>query len=233
LAQISVKWLTAGTFGLGLGWSLYLFLGHPFAWADGDAYWLAAERLRSGADLYQPGAPADPTVYRYAPWFAWAWVPLTYLPKPLVTAAWQLALAACSVAVCWKVLPHRWGRPIAAFSFPMLLVTSMFGNVQPALIALVMWSPWYLGIAGSLKPVTLGIALVQRDWLRLAVGVAVAGVLWAPALAYDLSGYPAVRGLSPYDPTLLLLLIPRDDRQPTRPRYRPSRSPSRLPPIEG
>jgi hypothetical protein len=202
--------LYCACFGLGLGWALFLWSTHPSPWADGEAYWLAAERLRQGADLYLPGSPADPTVYRYAPWFAWAWVPLTYLPKLVVIVGWQVFLGVCSVEVCWRFRTN----PIAAFSFPMLVVTSLFGNVQPAILAALVFLPHSLGIAASLKPVALGIAVVRRDWVGLAVGVAVTGVLWAPALFYDLSGYPSVRGLSPYDPTFLLALLTRDHLRP-------------------
>jgi hypothetical protein len=217
--------LYCACFGLGLGWALFLWSTHPSPWADGEAYWLAAERLRQGADLYLPGSPADPTVYRYAPWFAWAWVPLTYLPKLLVIVGWQVFLGVCSVEVCWRFRSN----PIAAFSFPMLVVTSLFGNVQPAILAALVFLPHSLGVAASLKPVALGVAVWRRDWVGLAIAGAVAAVLWAPALFYDLSGYPSVRGLSPYDPTFLLALIPRGDRQPIRSRWLRSRFRSRSP----
>ena len=53
-------------------------------WNFGDinAYWLAAHRLRDGEPLYLTNlSPDSYRVFRYAPWFAWAWVPLTYLPR--------------------------------------------------------------------------------------------------------------------------------------------------------
>jgi hypothetical protein len=62
--------------GLGLGLGLY-GLGQRF---DGISYWDAALRLRNSATLYLPGLPTDPSVYRYPPWFAAAWIPLTFLP---------------------------------------------------------------------------------------------------------------------------------------------------------
>ena len=56
-------------------------------WNFGDinAYWLAAERLKHGEQLYLGSLNPDSyQVFRYAPWFAWFWVPLTYLPRTLV-----------------------------------------------------------------------------------------------------------------------------------------------------
>lgn len=58
-------------------------------WAGGDmgAYWEAAIRLREGQPLYVPHADVNAVnVYRYAPWFAWAWIPLTSLPR----GSWKL-----------------------------------------------------------------------------------------------------------------------------------------------
>ncbi|MGH2385582.1 MAG: hypothetical protein ACRDGB_11120, partial [Candidatus Limnocylindria bacterium] len=43
---------------------------------DMDAYWDAAVRLRAGEPLYREYADATAAnVYRYAPWFAFAWIP--------------------------------------------------------------------------------------------------------------------------------------------------------------
>ena len=48
---------------------------------DVSAYWEAANRLRDGDPLYQARAANASDLYRYAPWFATAWIPLTYLPQ--------------------------------------------------------------------------------------------------------------------------------------------------------
>jgi len=56
---------------------------------DVRAYWEAALRLRQGLPLY--GGTPDPNsygVFRYAPWFAWMWVPLTYLPRHVAELLW-------------------------------------------------------------------------------------------------------------------------------------------------
>jgi hypothetical protein len=55
-----------------------------------------------------------------------------------------------------------------------------------------------IGLAASLKifPILLTIAyLGRREWGRVALSLAAAGLLWAPAfLAYDLRGYPTDAG---------------------------------------
>src|SRR5947207_10916394 len=47
---------------------------------DMDVYLGAAMRLRSGQPLYIPGDVAVDSFW-YAPWFAIAWMPLTFLPR--------------------------------------------------------------------------------------------------------------------------------------------------------
>src|SRR5207248_1690343 len=73
-----------------------------------DAYWNAAMRLRAGQPLYAPGLPTDSDLYRYAPWFAYAWVPLTYLPKGAVLVAW---MGICLAAAIASVAPLLWRGP--------------------------------------------------------------------------------------------------------------------------
>ena len=71
----------------------------PTHWGfeDVEAYWQAALRLREGQPLYPVGIDPDSyAVFRYTPWFAWLWVPLTYLDRTVVEWAWAAALAAAS-----------------------------------------------------------------------------------------------------------------------------------------
>lgn len=204
---VPVRLLMAVAFGLGLGFALYLMAANPYFWTDGEAYWSAAERLRAGAPLYLDTTTVD--TYRYAPWFAWAWVPLTYLPKELVVTLWIGAMLACAVLACLPAWRHPWGKVAVAYSLPLLLVNAIGGNVQPALVAMLVWLPWSTGVAASLKPLALGLLVIdawRRDWRKVAVGLALAAVLWAPALLYDLSIYPSPRGIGHYDFTLLLVV---------------------------
>ncbi len=75
---------------------------------DVAAYWNAAERLRDGQPLYVAGPPNASDLYRYAPWFAVAWIPLTYLPHDAVVAAWVGLMIAAALA---STVPLLWRGP--------------------------------------------------------------------------------------------------------------------------
>lgn len=65
---------------------------------DTDAYWSTAIRLRQGQPLYPALLNRDASdVYRYAPWFATAWIPLTYLPQAVAYWLWASVLAAATL----------------------------------------------------------------------------------------------------------------------------------------
>jgi len=185
-------------------------LGVAFVWAnvtswnleDMNAYWNAAQRLRDGLPLFPVATdPGAPEVFRYAPWFAWLWVPLTYLPKVAVQIGWTVILIACVVFVVGTVLRRPTVATIclAALLGGLLVRTASTGNVHPLLIATLMYGvprragPVWIGVAASLKFAPIAYALVyvgRGEWRRAAVSVLVAAVLVAPALLYDLTNYP-------------------------------------------
>lgn len=179
-----------------------------WGFGDVDAYWQAALRLRSGQPLYLPGVDPDSyQVFRYAPWFAWLWVPLSYLPQTVVEWAWGAVLAAASVAIlvglAWLRRPAAWA--IALIIAPWLLSLVQVGNIQPLVVAVLAFGisrrsgPIWIGIAASLKLAPLAFALVylaRREWLRFLGSGAVAAILLAPALFDDLSGYSTDPGRS-------------------------------------
>src|SRR4029078_10100717 len=72
---------------------------------DVAAYWNAAERLREGQPLYVAGEPHASDLYRYALCFAFAWIPLTYLPHDAVVAAWVGLMIAAALA---STVPLLW-----------------------------------------------------------------------------------------------------------------------------
>ncbi|MBA3688823.1 MAG: DUF2029 domain-containing protein [Chloroflexi bacterium] len=171
--------------------------------SDAGAYWHAALRLREGAPLYPAVANIDASdVYRYAPWFAWLTVPFTYLPQQVAGALWSVVLlAASALAVVPMVRARAWLQ--VAFFLPILVGISAVGNVQPLLVAALMWSvgrrsgPLWIGVVASLKIFPLlfvAVYLGRREWSRAAVSIAVAAALWAPALLYDLRGYTTDAG---------------------------------------
>lgn len=169
------------------------------AGVDVSAYWNAAERLRDGGTLYAPAAANASDLYRYAPWFAAAWIPVTYLPANAVEAAWVgLMLAAALIST----LPLLWRGPTgwAAFAIfaPLQLQGAVFGNVQPLLVLMLMWGvgrrsgPLWIALGASIKAVPLVLVLVyagRGEWRRALLTVVLTAMLVAPMLLFDLSGY--------------------------------------------
>ncbi|MEO8245857.1 MAG: glycosyltransferase family 87 protein [Chloroflexota bacterium] len=188
---------------LGLGISYLWFAVSDWRLTDAEAYWNAAMRLRDGLPLYPPLSNVEASdVYRYAPWFAWLAVPLTFLPVAVAGALWSTVLVLAS---CFAILPlvHRGAWLAAAFFWPILIGISAIGNVQPLLVAALVLGverrsgPLWIAAAASLKVVPILFTLVylgRREWGRAAAAFAITIVLVAPAFLYDLSGYPSDAG---------------------------------------
>jgi Glycosyltransferase family 87 len=180
---------------------------------DVDAYWDAASRIRQGQDLYPAGVdPDNYRVFRYAPWFAWLWVPLTDLPRPLVELAWGgiLGVAALAILVGLARLRSAAGWALLLIITPWLLSLVQVGNIQPLVVAMLAFGvsrrsgPLWIAIAASLKavPILWGLVyLARREWSRIGLAVLVAALLAASFLLYDTSGYvtdPGRSGFSLY-----------------------------------
>ena len=180
------------------------------AWEIPDigAYWNAALRLREGAPLYPPVSDVNASdVYRYAPWFAAAWIPLTWLPRPVVDAAWSVALVAASAAV---VLPALRARSLAVVAFTVLIGSFLVliasrGNVQPLMVAALVFGverrsgPLWIALCASLKatPILFVLVYVARgEWRRAAATVGLTVLLVAPMLLFELAGYTTSPGSS-------------------------------------
>ena len=186
-----------------IGWSLANAIQRIGAWSlsDMDAYWNAAMRLREGAPLYPPVIdPAAVDIYKYAPWFAWLWVPLTFLPKVVVGVAWSAVLVAASAVAIAPILRRASLTAVAVATLlgTILLWSAASGNVQPLLVAVLVHGverrsgPLWIGLAASLKVFPVFYALVylgRRMWFRFFATLLVAVVLWTPALFYDLTNY--------------------------------------------
>jgi Glycosyltransferase family 87 len=179
-------------------------------WNFGDinAYWLAAERLKHGEQLFLGSLDPDSyRVFRYSPWFAWLWVPLTYLPRWLITFAWTSLLGVASAGILWGLLRLRSAAAVALalIMTPWLLSLVQVGNIQPLVVAALGFGlsrrrgPLWVGVAASLKlvPGVFGLVFVaRREWTRLGLSVLASFVLLAPYLLYDLSGYQTDPGRS-------------------------------------
>jgi hypothetical protein len=202
--------------GLGIGFGIYQLRASGF---DGDAYWNAALRLRSGEPLYIGGAAYDPLTYRYPAWFAWTWVPLSYLPHDVIMAVWRLAMVGLALAIIPALWDSWLGRAGLWLFVPMLVATGWMGNVQPAVVALTVYGG--VGIAAGIKGYPLVALLpdvLTRNWRRVAMQAGIAAALWATILLFDVSAYPNVRGFWPTDLAVLLAFVPRlrSDSLPTR-----------------
>jgi len=184
------------------GWLAYVAASWFLLWnpADAGAYYDAANRLRDAQPLYTAAHPEAHEVYRYAPWFAYAWIPLTFLPRDLVLHGWSLAMLGCSIVAIWPIL--RFGTPAAlalgALVGAFLIETSMFGNAHPLVVALLVVTarraafPVAVGVSASLKLVPILFAMVwlgRREWKPAMIAIGTAGLLWSHALAFDLDGY--------------------------------------------
>ncbi len=192
---------TALIVGLGIS-QLILTIG-DWHLRDASAYWEAAHRLRDGQPLYPALADTEASeVYRYAPWFAWAWVPLTYLPREIVNVLWSAVLLAASAAALVPLLRLRAWLAVALFA-PILVGISAIGNVQPLIVAALVLGverrsgPLWVAVAASLKAVPILFVVTflgRREWWRALWTIALSGLLVAPMLLYDLSSYPVEAG---------------------------------------
>ena len=185
-----VEW---AAIGIGLTLTL-LVLTTAWHMTDGLVYQQAGERLRSGEPLFPPLAPDVTRSYRYAPWFAAIWM----LPIPPVL--WIASMTICAVV---SVIPGLrvggWRRAVAALVFPYLLLSAMGGNVQAAMIAILVYGtptrfgPLAIAFAASLKGFPLLYVLVyigRRDWLATGVTLIATALLTAPILLFDLTHFP-------------------------------------------
>jgi len=175
---------------------------------DVRAYWDAALRVREGLPLY--GGADDPNsyaVFRYAPWFAWMWVPLTYLPRQAAELLWGGILAASSLAVLVALVRLRTAVAVAlaVLLLPMFFSLVQVGNVQPLLVAALAFGvsrrsgPLWIAAAASIKATPILYSLVyvaRREWTRVAITLVATVILLAPLLVADVASYQTDPGAS-------------------------------------
>jgi hypothetical protein len=173
---------------------------------DSDAYWNAALRLRSGQPLYPPlGNVEDPEIYRYSPWFAAVWVPFTFLPREIVRVGWGAILVVSALACVWPAARtrHLAGILLAVLLGAVLIRTASSGNVQPLMLATLVWGvdrrsgPLWIAAAASLKAVPLlyvAVYVARRQWWRVAATLLLTAALVAPVLLFDVRNYPFEAG---------------------------------------
>ena len=169
---------------------------------DMDTYLAAAGRLRAGAPLY--GADVAYSAYWYAPWFAVAWVPFSFLPREVVAIGWSAVLLTATALVCLRLVrlgPS--GILLALLLGPSLFAVSAGGNVQSLMLLALLgwpsgrWGPIWVAVAASLKLTPILLVLVylrRRAWLKLTISLGLTAALVAPALWLGLPG--SATGLS-------------------------------------
>jgi hypothetical protein len=186
---------------VGVGLSQIWFRVTDWSLSDMDAYWNAALRLRSGQLLFPPLADESAAdVYRYSPWFAAAWVPLTMLPKALVAAVWSMILLIASFLSLWPARGLGWtSLAVMALLGSFLIWAASVGNVQPLMVLGLVWairrrSGWLvIGAAASLKavPILLAVVYLRRgEWKSFLLCLMAFAILVAPFLLVDRSHYP-------------------------------------------
>jgi hypothetical protein len=202
LARLARIVALAVIIGIGL-FNLYIAVT-GWTLSDAGAYWQAGLRLREGQPLYPIlGSAEGSEIYRYAPWLAWVAVLWTYLPMGLAGVLWSaLLLAASAFALLPLARAGAW--VLVAFFAPILVGISAVGNIQPLIVAALVWGvghrtgPLWIALAASLKLFPLLLALVyagRRQWMAFGVTLVLTALLWLPAfLLYDLTSYPVSAG---------------------------------------
>lgn len=210
-----------------IGWTLafaavlilvaYRLNGLELNLRDMDAYWNAAIRWREGVGIYESGGRLDgEDIFRYAPWFAAMWVPLTFLPKATVGMAWVVVLIVATAAALLPAISTRsaFGISLALLFGSFLVWQVSYGNVHPLMVMVLVFgverrsSPVWIALCASLKgsPLLFVLVLAARgQWRQVAWTLCLTFVLVAPMLAFDLSTYPLGPGNRP---SLLYLGVP-------------------------
>lgn len=176
---------------------------------DAEAYWLAAQRIREGLPLYAGPRGDETEIYRYAPWFAYAWVPLTYLGHDLAFAVWRAILIVAILGGLWPLVrrPTPASITLAVLIGGLLISALPQANATPLMVgALAMTlqtraGPVFLGLAGSLKVFPLVLVagyLAERRWRRAALAIGISAVLWLHLLAFDIHLFMQIGGASFY-----------------------------------
>jgi hypothetical protein len=198
----------AAGIGLSIAWLVWAFKG--FSLSDADAYRLAAERLIHGQNIYvQP--PNQDEAFRYAPWFAAAWVPIAALPEPAGDALWVIVLGCASLVAVLPLArrPSLAARLLAVLGASVLLWTTARGNVHPlVMVALIHGlerrsGPLWVALAASLKAAPIFFVLVylaKHEWWRAALALAITAVLVLPMpfLGWQLGAVDAGASVSLY-----------------------------------
>lgn len=210
-------WLLALTLATATGATFLAEALVNWSLLDMTAYRAAAMRIREGEVLYGGDVHLN-SAYRYAPWFAYAWVPLSHLPEVAIRVVWSTLLVAGAVISLMPLVDRSKASLILLLLFaPLMLGSAAGGNVQPLMVgALVFglrsrWGWLAVGFAASLKLIPLAFCAVfvaERRWSQAAGAIAVTVLMWAPVLWMTVEPITFETGLGRLLPAPLWLLVP-------------------------
>jgi len=190
LARTAVICLAVVAAGLWVAYAIWSSDGRPMR--DTAAYWEAAQRIVRGEPLY--GAAEGGAAYRYAPWFAAAWIPGLALPMGVAYVLWGALLLIAWIGCLW---PLRSSPAAVLVLGAMTFQGVWYGNVQSVMLAPLVYridrrdGPIWIGIAASLKATPILLALIyagRGEWRRAAVAASLTALLVAPIIF--IGGYP-------------------------------------------
>jgi len=189
--------------------------------ADFEVNYTAGQRIRSGETLYR--AADGHWQFKYLPFSALLYVPLTLLPLPLAKAVWLTAIMLAAFLIfriAFNLIDYKGNTLFSPAFFASLIVARYFlrefelGQINALITCLLVVCIWLLtvpskpsadlasgalaGLAAALKPyavVFLPYLAVRKKWLALAGGSAILIIaVLAPALFYGWRGNWVVLG---------------------------------------
>jgi len=189
--------------------------------ADFEVNYKAGQRIRSGETLYRT---ADGHwQFKYLPFSAFLYVPLTLLPLALAKAVWFGLIVAASVSIIVissKLIDYKYDTFLSPVLVTVLVMGRYFfreiqlGQINALITFLLVALIWLLarsqtaaaaavggaleGLATALKPYALVFFpyfALRKKWTALALGLAVLSLaIFAPALSYGWKGNLIVLG---------------------------------------
>ena len=189
--------------------------------SDFEVNYKAGQRLRSGETLYRP--TDGHWQFKYLPFSAFLYLPLTLLPLAPAKAVWLGAIVLATVMIFFisaKLIDNKDRAFFHPALFAGLVLARYFlrelqlGQINALITFLLLATIWLLagssrppagaaggalvGLATALKPyaaVFFPYLAVRKKWLTLAAGLAVFGLaVFAPALFYGWEGNLVVLG---------------------------------------
>ena len=189
--------------------------------SDFEVNYKAGQRIRDGETLYRP--TDGHWQFKYLPFSAFLYVPLTLLPLAQAKAVWFGAVVLAAVLIFFissRLIDFKTNTCFSPAFFAGLILARYFlrefqlGQINALITLLLLVTIWLLsrssglsagaaggalvGLAAALKPyavVFFPYFAVRKKWLALAAGLAVLSLAtFAPALFYGWKGNLAVLG---------------------------------------